>query len=493
MAKKIFLSYSHKNKDFAEKVANDLEKVGHEVWWDITDIEGGDRWAKEIQEGITQSEIFVIIVSPDAIISEWVEKEFIFASNKNMKIIPLLYEECELPVWLLNLQYIDLREDSYDTNFQQVLSSVENYGRRAGDAKAKPPKFIKRVSKISPYWLLLLIATLLAILVAFLLNPTSGPPIAPTTPTNTATINSTKTNTPISTATDTKTAIPSTETETETLTPTNDATETLSLSQTPTRTPVPSETPTFVGLASVKIDESGAEMLLVEAGTFLMGKDTSESDEKPAHIVNLSDYYIDKYEVTNADYKICVDALECSLPKTTTFYVSPTYRNHPVVFVSWENATEFCEWRDARLPTEAEWEKAARGTDAYNYPWGNDFDGHALNFCDLDCAYSWANKSARDYYTTTAPVGLFPDGISVYSLFDMAGNASEWVADWYAEDYYLNSPTLNPLGPENGTYRVLRGGSWYDQKYDLRTFKRNQLRPNIAYSYIGFRCAVDPE
>ncbi len=492
MSKKIFISYSHKDKKLTEKIAKDLEKVGHDVWWDITDLEGGDRWAKEIQEGITRSEVFLIIVSPASIISEWVEKEFIFASNKNMKIIPLLYEACEIPVWLLNLQYIDLREDSYDTNFQQVLNSIENYGRRAGDAKAEPPKFIRKVFTISRYWLLLVIAVFLAIIVLVLLNPFATTPISTPTPSNTATQIFTETSEPSAT-TSTNTIIPPTEDETETLAPTDSVEETPVVSQTSTRIPAPSETPTFIGLAPVKTDASGAEMLLVEAGTFFMGKDVSEVDERPAHIVSLSDYYIDKYEVTNADYKVCVDELACALPKTTTFYVSSLYRNHPVTFVSWENANDFCEWRDARLPTEAEWEKAARGTDAYNYPWGNDFNDEALNFCDVECEYSWADKSARDYYTTTAPVGLFPDGASVYGVLDMAGNTAEWVADWYAEDYYENSPILNPLGPETGLRRVLRGGSWYDRKYDVRTFKRDELRPNVAYNYTGFRCAADAE
>ncbi len=493
MAKKIFLSYSHKDKDFAEKVAKDLEKVGYEVWWDITDIDGGDRWAKEIQDGLTQSEVLAIIVSPDSVVSEWVEKEFVFASKHGMKIVPLLYEHCELPIWLLNLQYIDVSGTNYSVNFQQVLEAFEKYGRRAGDVKSSSPKTGRHIAKLSPYSLLLVIAILLAMLVAYFLKSSPTPPTTPTKPSKTATLISTKTNVPSSTAPNTNTAIPLTKTGTATPSQTDDVTETAESSQTPTRTPTLSETPTFIGLAPVITDVSGAEMLLVEAGAFLMGKDTSEADEKPAHIVSLDAYYIDKYEVTNAEYKVCVDTLECNLPKTTTFYVDPNYSNHPVVFVSWENATEFCKWRDARLPTEAEWEKAARSANTYNYPWGNTFDGTALNFCDVECDNSWADKRARDYYTTTAPIGLFSAGASAYDILDMAGNAAEWVADWYAEDYYANSPILNPLGPESGVYRVLRGGSWYDRKLDVRTFKRSQLRPNVAYNYTGFRCAVDVE
>ena len=491
MAKKIFLSYSRKDKSFAEKLANDLKKAGYVVWWDISAIEGGDRWAQEIESGITQSEVLALIVSPNAIASEWVEKEFIFASKRGMKIVPLLYEHCELPIWLLNLQYIDLIGINYKLNFQQVIEAFEKYGRRASDAKALPPTIGKRISQLSPYWLLLTIIALLITMVGFLLNPFPITPIAPTT-TNTAILLPTETSTSTSTKTATNTPIPPTETGTATPTP-NAAKETPTPSPTATHTPTLPATPTEEGLASVIVDESGAEMLLVGASPFLMGRDSGNSDERPAHLVNLGDYYIDKYEVSNADYKACVDDFACSLPKPTTFYANTLYRNHPAVFVSWEKANEFCEWRKARLPTEAEWEKAARGDDSLFYPWGNLFDGSALNFCDADCEYAWKNNGTIDRYSMTAPIGTYPDGESPYGALDMAGNAAEWVADWYNEDYYENTPADNPQGPEDGTYRVLRGGSWYNRNSEVRTYQRSFLRPSVAYNYTGFRCAISAE
>ncbi len=489
MAKKIFLSYSRKDKDFAEKIATNLEKNGYVVWWDLTDIEGGDRWAKEIQEGITKSQIMAIIVSPNSIASEWVEKEFIFASKKGLKIVPLLYEHCELPIWLLNLQYIDLIGVNYGHNFKQVLEALEKYGRRAGDLKVDSPKLVKRITHASPYWLLMII-TLLIILVGALLNPFAPAPLPTPTPSNTTTQTPTETHT--LTPTNTNTPFP-TNTDRATASPTDAGEETAIPSQTESPSPTPSETPTQEELASVIRDNSGAEMLLVDKGTFLMGNNKSDADEAPVHILMMDDFYIDKYEVTNADYTNCVDSQNCTLPKNTTFYLSALYSNHPVVFVSWEMANDYCAWRDARLPTEAEWEKAARGTNHFTYPWGNTFDGNALNFCDAECTNSWANKSYRDRYTMTAPIGLYPDGMSAYNVFDMAGNATEWVADWYAADYYLNSPNANPTGPESGVYRVLRGGSWFDRNLDVRTFTRAHLRPNVAYNYTGFRCARDAE
>ena len=486
MTKKIFLSYSRKDKEFAKKVADDLVGAGHDVWWDISAIEGGDRWAKEIEEGLNQSEILAIIVSKNSIASEWVEKEFLFASRRGMKIVPLLYEHCELPIWLLNLQYVDLIGANYELNFQQVLEAFEKYGRRSGDAKAISPKTKKWLAKASPYWFLLIIIALLVLLVGILLKPF---PTVIVSPTNTVTRMPTKISTP--TKTMTMTLAPPTETGTSSPMPTDADEKTETPTQTATRTPMPSETPTPEGLAPVITDTSGAEMMLVKESPFLMGYDAGNDDEKPAHIVSLDAYYIDKHEVTNADYKACVDALACELPKTTTFYVSVLHRNHPVVYVSWEKAIDFCEWRDARLPTEAEWEKAARGTESISYPWGNSFSKSALNYCDLDCEYSWADKSFRDHYTTTAPVGTYPRGESPYGTLDMAGNVAEWVADWYDNDYYKESPQANPFGAETGIYRVLRGGSWYNKKTDVRTFQRSYLRPNVAYNYIGFRCATD--
>ena len=148
MAKKIFLSYSRKDKAFVKKIAKDLNEAGYDVWWDLTDIEGGDRWARKIQEGINQSEILAVVVSPNSIASEWVEKEFAFASRRKMKIVPLLYEECELPIWLLNLQYIDIIGANYARNFHEILDTFERYGRRTGDVKPLPVNVRKKIGNI---------------------------------------------------------------------------------------------------------------------------------------------------------------------------------------------------------------------------------------------------------------------------------------------------------------------------------------------------------
>jgi formylglycine-generating enzyme required for sulfatase activity len=200
-------------------------------------------------------------------------------------------------------------------------------------------------------------------------------------------------------------------------------------------------------------------------------------DEKPLHTVYLDAFWIDQTEVTNAMYAKCVQDAKCSQPGSTTHYNDSKYTNHPIVYVSWNDAKIYCEWAGRRLPTEAEWEKAARGTDGRIFPWGNKLpDNNLVNY----------NGDIGD----TTEVGKYPNGASPYGALDMAGNVAEWSSDWYSNTYYQSSPSSNPLGPGSGQYRVLRGGSWDADAYAVRSAKREMFGPTAGGDTFGFRCAM---
>jgi formylglycine-generating enzyme required for sulfatase activity len=220
-------------------------------------------------------------------------------------------------------------------------------------------------------------------------------------------------------------------------------------------------------------------MVCVPAGEFIMGSDEGGSDEQPVYTVYLDAFYIDETEVTNAQYQKCVEAGGCDPPVKTTFYDQADYAQHPVVYVSWSDADAYCRWAGKRLPTEAEWEKACRGADGRTYPWGE----------GLDCDHAhYAGCGAG-----TVSVGSKLKGASPYGALDMVGNVWEWVADWYDPGYYSQSPGHNPPGPDSGTAKVLRGGSWHSNQRFARCAYRVGGNPRYWYFYVGFRCARGSE
>lgn len=251
-----------------------------------------------------------------------------------------------------------------------------------------------------------------------------------------------------------------------------------------------------LGIGSTMLSQKdGMTMMYVPAGEFTMGSDNGSDDEKPVHTVYLDAFWIAQTEVTNAMFAKCVNAGKCNPPSNTTYFSNSEYADHPVVYVDWNQADGYCQWVGGRLPTESEWEKAAswdeRNQTKYVYPWGKEFSGTNVNFCDINCTYDWANKSFNDGYSTTAPVGSFPKGESPYGLYDMAGNVTEWVSDYYQSDYYstLRDGASNPQGPASGDYRVLRGGTWSGYDYFVRSSDRDWYNPTDTYDFIGFRCS----
>jgi formylglycine-generating enzyme required for sulfatase activity len=238
-------------------------------------------------------------------------------------------------------------------------------------------------------------------------------------------------------------------------------------------------------------------LVYIPAGEFRMGSSRADDsqafeEELPQHIVYLGDYWIDKTEVTNAQYAMCVASGACTPPANkysstrASYYDDSQYADYPVIFVSWSQAAAYCAWAGRRLPTEAEWEKAARGSTGHIYPWGNTFDGTLANSCDVNCSLPWKGQY-DDGYIETSPVGAYPDGAGMYGILDMAGNVYEWVADWYGP--YSRDRQVNPTGPDAGLDKTMRGGSWGDDPAHIRSAIRSQINPDNWLDFIGFRCA----
>lgn len=249
----------------------------------------------------------------------------------------------------------------------------------------------------------------------------------------------------------------------------------------PTPTPKPGETPTEPPpTPTVELVPRPVEhMVTIPAGEFLMGADDREDDERPAHTVFVEEFAIDVHEVTNEEFAFFVEqtgyvteAEQAGESETWRTYFTEGRERHPVVKVTWADADAYCRWAGKRLPTEAEWEKAARGTDGRIYPWGNDWDPAKAN-------------SRESGYRGTLVVGSLPDGASPYGVMDMAGNVWEWTADWY--DAYPGSPTTSPYFGQQ--YRVTRGGGWFSDPSHLRTSNRSATAPEARNDDLGFRCA----
>lgn len=301
---------------------------------------------------------------------------------------------------------------------------------------------------------------------------------------------------------------------------------TLTQPPTLTSTPLPNLTATITPTSEFHVGSAlvspidGMRMMFIPSGEFMMGGNDYypdvEKDEKPVHTVYLDAYWIDQTEVTNAEFAMFVDATgyltDAEKNGSSNIYNSdhdqyeqvqgvnwlhlcgpgtPSgLENHPVVHVSWSDAQAYCEWRGGRLPTEAEWEKAAIWDDekkeTRNYPWGNGVDSSYANYSGSGKLWGDGGNSCLG---NLADVGSYPLGASFYGLFDMAGNVWEWTADWYSDTYYSQSPYGNPKGPSSGTTRTLRGGSWLWSDFALLSKSRAIIEVPIASSTdIGFRC-----
>jgi formylglycine-generating enzyme required for sulfatase activity len=225
------------------------------------------------------------------------------------------------------------------------------------------------------------------------------------------------------------------------------------------------------------------EMITIPAGPFVRGTTSGGFDEQPQRTIYVDTFSIDRYEVTNHQYQQFVAATAHRKAGPPSRYAKSIGRmrgtNQPVVYVSWDDANDYCRWKGKRLPTEAEWEKAMRGTDARLWPWGNQEKPNGAN---------WAR--VQDGHEVSARVGSFPTDKSPYGVMDGAGNVMEWVADWYQETYYKEAPDKDPPSPEFGNFRVMRGGGYTTTGGDVRITSRSKMVPDFRDETIGFRCAI---
>ena len=530
---RVFLCHASQDKPAVRKLHRYLKQRGVQPWLDELDLLPGENWEVEIPNTIFSSDVILVCLSKNSVDKEgYVQKEISFALDKAMEkpegtifVVPVKLEDCDVPKRLNRFQWVDVfRQDGYkrlmlslqkrasglgsdvspvildDTHrtpapktFKPEIKKPEKQeepvpfsprekGRDEGKSHEEPKREIPastleekepevKFTQKKPFTKLLDPSSLSSNenpLVGRVSNPTNS--IAPKErQTKSLTygflgigllvlilggfgLNYLIKNLPVATVT-------------------------------PTKTPIP--TPTL-GIGSTMTGENGETLVYVPAGEFTMGSENGDSNEKPVHTVYLDAFWIDQTEVTNKQYQACVDAGTCEPPSSKSsdthpsYYENPEFDNYPVVYVNWYKASRYCEvWAGGDLPTEAQWEKAARGTDERAYPWGETIDCDKANY---------QSSCVGD----TSPVRNYESGKSPYNVYDMAGNVWEWVNDYYQSDYYaaLGSSASNPLGPESGyQYRVLRGGSWFSYDYDVRSAYRNWIVPSFTNNFVGFRCA----
>jgi formylglycine-generating enzyme required for sulfatase activity len=462
----IFISYSHKDTEYAHALAKHLQGMGFDIWIDER-LDYGSQWPHELQKQLDTCSAFILIMSPRSYTSEWVQSELQRARRKMKPVFPLLLEGDEPWLSVESTQYYDVRGELYpDAKFYTALKNVMSATPAGRTLKMPKGSGRAKLTNNSTLQTGILIGILGAVLIsflglaAFLLPRLLNRPINPTDTVSGPTGEGIVSEEPLSVST----TIPG-----------------------PTQPPV---------IAKPGNDE----MELVPAGEFTMGGDAEaeradclahfESEcqlnwftiVEPTHPVSVNSFYIDIYEVTNSLYKVCEAEGVCEPPRSSRsqdhpdYYTNPRFDNYPVINVDWYQAVTYCQWRAARLPTEAEWEKAARGRDGRRYPWGEGLDESLANF-------HW---SVGD----TTEAGDYEDGKSPYGLYDMAGNVWEWVSslDW---EYPYDATDGRESAEDSGS-RIMRGGGWgADGDISVSASFRFAYEPTHTNVDLGFRCAMD--
>lgn len=479
---RIFISYSRADEPFARRLATSLSQMGADVWIDIEDIPVGMKWSSAVQQGLDTGDLIIVIISPDSMASHNVEDEWQYYLDNGKPVLPVLLKPAKIHFQLNRLQYIDFHRQNYDAALYQLYQELRRKGvylnpiapepaaaYRPSPHQITPPtsRTTKRPRPIMPFLVAgvfgIMVLGIAAVVLLALLSPKGA------------------------------TANP-----------------TAAMATSPAATRAPTDPPAnHIGLPGYPVtrnadwtpvtrDWNGISMALAPVGCFTMGSSEAQiddaltmcqavlgnncnrrqfEDERPqTQVCFQQPFWIGRYEVTNAAYGSHGAFSGDNIPRTN---------------VTWEQAEAFCESRGMRLPTEAEWEYAARGPDGLMFPWGNTFDGTRLNICDSNCDYNWRDSNVNDGYAQVAPVGSYPAGVSWVGAFDLSGNVWEWTSTIYTYPYPYNPNDGRENRAASGK-RVLRGSSWNWIAADAATAARDDYAGDFSSSdWYGFRCARD--
>lgn len=478
----IFISYSRSDEPFARQLATSLSQMGADIWIDIEDIPAGMKWSRAIQQGLDTADLLIVIISPDSMASHNVEDEWQYYLDSRKPVLPVLLKPAKIHFQLNRLQYVDFNRQNYDTALYQLYQELRRKGiylnpigpEPAAAYRPSPHQFtpsaptpVKKPRRVLPLVVIGVMGVMALSIVAVLVVLANLPTAGRANPGGATATNPVLTNAP---------------TDAPTHTPANQ----IGLPGYPvTRN---------ADWTPVTREWNGIGMALVPVGCFTMGSNeqqinyehdlcntvlgtcTGNSDEAPqTQICFEQPFWIGRTEITNGIVGSYGAYSGDNLPRTN--------------FTAAE-AQAFCETRGMRLPTEAEWEYAARGPDGLIFPWGNSFDGSRLNICDSNCEYDWRDSSLNDGYAQPSPVGSYPSGASWVGALDMSGNVWEWTSTIYWDYPYHADDGRENWNDHNK--RVLRGSSWNWIASDATTTARDDYAGDFSSSdWYGFRCVRD--